>query len=313
LEITLALVLAIVLAEFALVACDGTLGKAEDTPVASVAVSPSTLALTAEGASGTLTAMISPDNATNKAITWTTSDAAIASVGAGADSATGLVTAVGAGAAVITATTVDGKNTASCSVTVAAAALSVDTTAPANPASPTAVATNAQVALGWTNPADSDFAGVEISWTPTGGSPAQPLTVAKPGTSQTIAGLASGTSYTFTIKAVDGKGNASSGASVSVSIGTTTSLAVSVLIHASAEAPATMSVPSTIAKGSALAFTVSETFDSYQWYLDGTASVTTKSGSIDTAALSPGLHELSLFAMKDGELTTKSCRFTVSN
>jgi formylglycine-generating enzyme required for sulfatase activity len=89
---------------------------------------------------------------------------------------------------------------------------SSDSTAPANPSSPAAVGSNAQVSLGWTNPNDADFASVEISWTPAGGSPAQPLLVAKPGTSQIISGLTNGTTYTFTIKAVDGNGNISEGA-----------------------------------------------------------------------------------------------------
>ena len=90
-----------------------------------------------------------------------------------------------------------------------------DTTPPANPTSPTATASTAQVTLGWTNPADSDFSGVEISWTPVGGSPAQPIIVAKPGTSQIITGLSKGTSYTFTIKAKDEIGNKSGGVTVS--------------------------------------------------------------------------------------------------
>jgi len=261
-----------------------------------IALSPSTMTLITGGADSTLALSTTPANV-RVAVTWKSSSDAIAKV-----SSTGVVTAVGAGTATISATTSDGSKTASSTVTV---------TVPANPTSLVATAGDDQVALSWSNPTDSDFASVEISWTPTGGNPTQPSTVTKPGTSQTITGLAAGTSYSFTVKAMYEDGKKSSGASVSVS--TTTKLAVSVVINASAEAPATMTVPSTITKGNALAFTVSETFDSYQWYLDGTASGTTKSGSIDTAILSPGLHELSLFAMKNGELTTKSCRFTVSN
>ena len=78
--------------------------------VTSVAVSPKTLNLEV-GQTGTLTATVKPDNATNKTVTWTTSDAKVATV-----DNNGVVTAVGKGTATITAAA-DGK-TAACTVTV---------------------------------------------------------------------------------------------------------------------------------------------------------------------------------------------------
>ena len=60
-----------------------------------------------------LTATVAPEDATNKELVWTTSDAAVATV-----SETGLVTAVAAGTATITVTTVDGEFTATCTITV---------------------------------------------------------------------------------------------------------------------------------------------------------------------------------------------------
>jgi hypothetical protein len=60
-----------------------------------------------------LTATVAPAPATNKAVTWTSSNPAVASV-----SATGLVTANAVGTATITATTADGGFTAQCAVTV---------------------------------------------------------------------------------------------------------------------------------------------------------------------------------------------------
>ena len=90
-----------------------TIGAAANVPVESVSLTPSTLALEA-GKSGTLTAAITPDNATNQAVTWTSSDTAVATV------ENGVVTAVGAGEAIITVTTADGGKTDACKVTVTA-------------------------------------------------------------------------------------------------------------------------------------------------------------------------------------------------
>ncbi len=67
-----------------------------------------------EGDSFTLTATLTPANATNKAVTWTTSNPAVANV------VDGVVTGVSAGEATITVTTVDGSFTATCVVTVTA-------------------------------------------------------------------------------------------------------------------------------------------------------------------------------------------------
>ena len=63
------------------------------------------------GESGTLTATILPNNATDKSVTWTSSDQSVAMV------EDGKVTAIESGTATITATTSNGK-TASCMITV---------------------------------------------------------------------------------------------------------------------------------------------------------------------------------------------------
>ena len=79
-----------------------------------ISLSNTTLNLTAAGQTATLTATVTPSNATNKNVTWTSSNTAVATVGS-----TGVVTAVSNGSAVITATTADGTNlSAECSVTV---------------------------------------------------------------------------------------------------------------------------------------------------------------------------------------------------
>ena len=66
------------------------------------------------GKSDTLTATVTPDNATNQAVTWTSSNTSVATV------ENGVVTAVSAGEAIITVTTADGGKTDACKVTVTA-------------------------------------------------------------------------------------------------------------------------------------------------------------------------------------------------
>lgn len=82
---------------------------AKTVNVTSITLSSTTMNLEV-GQTGTLTATVTPDNATNKTVTWTTSNDKVATV------ANGVVTAVGKGTATITAAA-DGK-TATCTVTV---------------------------------------------------------------------------------------------------------------------------------------------------------------------------------------------------
>lgn len=80
-------------------------------PVESVTLDKTAIELT-EGEKITLTATVNPSNATNKNVSWSSSDTSIASV------ANGEVTAVKAGTATITVKTEDGNKTATCTVTV---------------------------------------------------------------------------------------------------------------------------------------------------------------------------------------------------
>ena len=81
--------------------------------VTGIALNKTSLSLT-EGEEFTLEATVTPDNATNREVTWTSDNEAVATV-----SAEGVVKALRAGKASITATTVDQGKTASCDVTVA--------------------------------------------------------------------------------------------------------------------------------------------------------------------------------------------------
>ena len=82
-------------------------------PVTSVTLNKNTLELYT-GGSENLTATVAPDNATNKTVTWSSSDNTVATV-----DNNGNVTAVKAGTATITATAADGSGcSATCTVTV---------------------------------------------------------------------------------------------------------------------------------------------------------------------------------------------------
>ena len=97
-----------------------TIEAAANVPVDRVALSPSTLNLK-EDETGTLTATVEPSNATNKNVTWESSNTSVATV-----DATGKVTAVSAGTANITVTAQgDSTKSASCTVTVTAATVPV--------------------------------------------------------------------------------------------------------------------------------------------------------------------------------------------
>jgi len=81
-------------------------------PVTGVSVSPTTASLNVL-ATTTLTATVTPSNATIKTVSWSSSNAAVATV-----NTSGVVTAVSAGSATITVTTQDQGKTATCAVTV---------------------------------------------------------------------------------------------------------------------------------------------------------------------------------------------------
>ena len=82
-------------------------------PVQGISLNHDAKTFTKAGETLQLTAAIYPDSATNKTVTWKSSDKTVATV-----DESGLVTAVGNGTADITATTEDGNFKATCQVTV---------------------------------------------------------------------------------------------------------------------------------------------------------------------------------------------------
>lgn len=103
--------MATMIATFAFTSCEDENDEPKDVSVTGISLSSSSLSLQ-EGNTETLTATVTPENATNTSVTWSTSDEQVATV------AEGVVTAVAEGTAIITAKTNDGGFEATCTVTV---------------------------------------------------------------------------------------------------------------------------------------------------------------------------------------------------
>lgn len=159
--------------------------KVNPVLVSGLTLNQNTLALFA-GDSATLTAAVTPENATNKTLTWASSNTAVATV-----DQSGKVTAVAPGTAAITVTTNDGSGkVASCPVTVTAKtyALTIDPAA---------------IGFGTVQPGYTQPAAREITVKNTGN---QTLTLTQPTATKYLVGslsrltLAPGETATFTVQ-----------------------------------------------------------------------------------------------------------------
>ena len=92
--------------------CSVTVKAPTTIPVTGVSLNKASTTLTV-GDTETLTATVAPEDATNKAVTWSSNDSTVATV-----DESGKVTAVAPGEATITVTTEDGSKTATCTVIV---------------------------------------------------------------------------------------------------------------------------------------------------------------------------------------------------
>ena len=87
-------------------------GDSAEVSVTGVSLNKASMSMTV-GDTQTLTATVTPSNATNKSVTWSSNNTSVATV-----SSSGVVTAKAAGSTTITVTTNDGGKKATCSVTV---------------------------------------------------------------------------------------------------------------------------------------------------------------------------------------------------
>lgn len=136
----------------------------------------------------TLASTIAPLNASNKNVTWLSSNPLVATV-----SANGLITALTTGTTKITVTTEDGLKSAECMLTVNA-----DVTAPSVPTNLTnGTITSSSVVLNWI--ASTDVVGVTGYDVYNGAN----LAGSTASTTYTVTGLSAKTNYSFTVKAKD--------------------------------------------------------------------------------------------------------------
>ena len=159
--------------------------------VTSVTVDP-TSATIDPGTTTTLTATVAPANATTSDVTWTSSNPAVATV-----DATGLVSGVAAGTAVITATAHDGSQVSgSSTITVTAAPIPV-TSITVSPAATSIEAGTTDTLTATVAPANATTPGV--TWT------SSDPTVATVDTTGLVTGITAGT-VVITATATDGSG-----------------------------------------------------------------------------------------------------------
>lgn len=182
-----------------------TVNVAAPTPpiviVTGVTLDQTTLDLTVGEGKETLQATVAPADATNKGVNWSSSDETVAKV------VYGVVTPISVGTAIITVTTKDGSYTASTTVHVKAPVKPI--TVPGAPTSITPNAENGQAIITFTPPVNdggSEITGYIVTANPGG------LTVTGNGSPITISGLTNGTSYTFTVQAINKAGNSVSSA-----------------------------------------------------------------------------------------------------
>jgi hypothetical protein len=174
--------------------------KQVTVPVTGVSLDKTSATITA-GGTDQLTATVTPAEATNKSVTWASDNTAAATV-----SDSGLVTAVAAGTATITVTTVDGGYTATCAVTVTAAGS--DTSAPTWPGGSLTAGsvTSSSLKLTWSAAADNvGVTGYKVYQGNT-----LLGTVKSRVRTYNVSRLSANTTYTFSVQAGDAAGNWSS-------------------------------------------------------------------------------------------------------
>ncbi|HEX8530838.1 MAG TPA: PA14 domain-containing protein, partial [Cytophagales bacterium] len=183
---------------------EGSVGTPAAVAVTGVSVSPASASVPV-GDTRQLAATVSPANATNQNVSWSSSNPSVATV-----NAAGLVTAVASGSATITVTTQDGGFTATTAVTVPVVVVP-DTQAPTAPTALAASAiTTTSFTLTWA--AATDNVGVTAYKVYRN----DVLVATTPNLTAALTGLSPQTAYAIKVSAEDAAGNAATSGVITV-------------------------------------------------------------------------------------------------
>jgi uncharacterized protein YjdB/beta-glucanase (GH16 family)/methyltransferase-like protein len=270
---------------------DNLITEAESCSIVSVTgvtVSPTSVSVAA-GATTQLSATVAPSNASNKTVTWTSSNTAVATV-----NSNGLVTGVATGTATITATTQDGAKTATSSITV--------TTGNVMVTGVTVSPTSASLAVGATTQltatvAPSNATNKTVTWTSSNTS------VATVNASGLVTGVATGTA-TITVTTQDGAKTATSAITVTTGNIAVTGVTVSPT-SASIMIGATQQLTATVAPSNATNKTVT-------WTSSSNSIATVSSGGLVTG-VSVGIANITVTTQDGAKTATASITVTSSS
>ena len=261
-----------------MVACD----QPTDDPPASVAVTgvtldQSSLNLTV-GNSATLTATVQPSNASNKNVSWSSSNISVATVSNGA------VTAVATGTATITVTTADGNKTAQCAVTVNAASQNIAVTFTGLTADGSATVSTTRLTLTFDKDiADLIAADIDVN---TGSTGASKGALTRTGTGVydlAVNGITAGGSVTVTVTK---SGYAISDNTKTVTVYRATEGTSTIDITFTGPTERIISVTQTVTNnlsqsgGGSVTLGIAGSFDGYEWFTGGTELATGNSVTI---------------------------------
>jgi hypothetical protein len=268
-----------------------TISGSGTVPVSGVSLDKTTLTLTV-GSTETLTATVAPDNATNKNVSWSSSNTSVAIV------SNGTVSAVTAGTATITVTTAEGTKTATCAVTVNAATL-VSIAITTQPTKTT-----------YTVGESLDTAGMVVTATYSDNSTAAV-------TGYTTSGFNNNTAGTQDVTVSYTDGGVTKTATFSVTINPATGDgSVTITQPGASEADPILTVSSAEPAGGYTGnFTISASsgYTSYTWRLDGKVQTgqTNASFTVPVTTLDKGGHSVTLIAVKNDKSYSVSKNFKV--
>ena len=251
--------------------------------VTGVVLSNNSLTL-AKGKQSMLSATVTPDDATNKAITWTSSNTSVATV-----AQTGKVTAKAAGTATITATTADGGFTATCDVTVTDGSSTVAVTGVTlNKTSANLTVGNTETLTATVSP--SNATNKNVTWTSSNTSVA---TVAN----GVVTAKAVGTA-TITVKTADGN--------------KTATCAVTVTAQPSVEtvsAPSASIASGSVAKGTAITLSTATSGATIYYTTNGTTPTASSTKYIGAITINANM-TIKAIAVKSGMTNSSVATFT---